>query len=274
MTPDPGHVGASLGDPQSWNAYAYSRNDPINGTDPTGMTFDFCVDGKGCYTSTDADFQEYVVFGSSQGISVTGDPASLAARGWILEYGLKIGDYFHRDIDGGPYMGLGDFLLPWLEGNLPSTIDYGPYHQATQDMARSTAVLKDRQEYIDKGCPATGRLAADNFEAYAETFGPVAPGVPVLRSLPGFVFNPTQAQVGGFGGRTSHITRNSNGTVTYTITNTAGVSSLLGLSAAGGVLSKVGININRNAWDNPFGANGQANNVVQTFRWSEPDPCR
>ena len=36
-TADPGHVGASLGDPQGWNAYAYSGNDPVNGVDPLGL---------------------------------------------------------------------------------------------------------------------------------------------------------------------------------------------------------------------------------------------
>jgi RHS repeat-associated protein len=38
MTPDPGHVGANIGDPQSWNAYTYGANDPINHIDPNGMT--------------------------------------------------------------------------------------------------------------------------------------------------------------------------------------------------------------------------------------------
>jgi RHS repeat-associated protein len=41
MTPDPGHVGANVGDPQSWNAYVYVGNDPLNSTDPTGM-FEGC----------------------------------------------------------------------------------------------------------------------------------------------------------------------------------------------------------------------------------------
>jgi RHS repeat-associated protein len=36
MSTDPGHVGATLNDPQSWNAYTYGLNDPINNVDLTG----------------------------------------------------------------------------------------------------------------------------------------------------------------------------------------------------------------------------------------------
>jgi len=43
MTPDPGHVGANVVDPQSWNAYAYAANDPINLVDPSGLRYSFCV---------------------------------------------------------------------------------------------------------------------------------------------------------------------------------------------------------------------------------------
>ena len=93
-----------------------------------------------------------------------------------------------------------------------------------------------------------------------------------MGNLPGFVFNPTQAEVGGFSGRTSHITRNSNGTISYTITNTAGFSSFIGWSAGMGVINRMfGTNIDRSALDLPNGY--PMGNVVQTFRWSEPDPC-
>jgi hypothetical protein len=37
ITPDPGHVGANVNDPQTWNAYVYVGNDPINWVDPDGL---------------------------------------------------------------------------------------------------------------------------------------------------------------------------------------------------------------------------------------------
>src|SRR5579884_279585 len=41
LSPDPANAGADLLDPQTWNAYAYVRNNPLALVDPMGMcTFD------------------------------------------------------------------------------------------------------------------------------------------------------------------------------------------------------------------------------------------
>jgi len=40
MSPDPNSAGAEPGDPQTWNAYAYVTDNPVNGTDPDGRAPD------------------------------------------------------------------------------------------------------------------------------------------------------------------------------------------------------------------------------------------
>ncbi len=44
-TVDPGHVGGDIFDPQSWNAYAYARNNPLVYVDPTGTDYFVNVSG-------------------------------------------------------------------------------------------------------------------------------------------------------------------------------------------------------------------------------------
>lgn len=53
-SPDPEGAGASAYDPQSWNMYAYARNNPLIYTDPTGMNYTVCdAQGKNCSDLTD-----------------------------------------------------------------------------------------------------------------------------------------------------------------------------------------------------------------------------
>jgi RHS repeat-associated protein len=44
MSPDPESAGADSDDPQSWNAYSYGLNNPVNVTDPDGRDPDPCKD--------------------------------------------------------------------------------------------------------------------------------------------------------------------------------------------------------------------------------------
>jgi RHS repeat-associated protein len=59
-SPDPEHAGASPYDPQSWNAYAYARNNPLTLVDPTGEAYKYCPAGQDqCYEVADEDFIQF-----------------------------------------------------------------------------------------------------------------------------------------------------------------------------------------------------------------------
>ena len=56
-TVDPGHVNGNLDDPQSWNGYAYARNNPLRYTDPDGRTYQVCAIGGDCSCVSDAPWE-------------------------------------------------------------------------------------------------------------------------------------------------------------------------------------------------------------------------
>jgi hypothetical protein len=45
-------VNGDIYDPQSWNAYAYARNNPLRFTDPDGATYEICGYGENGGTSS------------------------------------------------------------------------------------------------------------------------------------------------------------------------------------------------------------------------------
>jgi RHS repeat-associated protein len=59
---DPMGAGAGrLADPQSWNLYAYARNNPLLYTDALGFNYDVCdADGKNCRSLSDAQYNDYL----------------------------------------------------------------------------------------------------------------------------------------------------------------------------------------------------------------------
>jgi RHS repeat-associated protein len=62
MIPDPENISAVLNsdDPQSWDSYAYGRNNPLRYTDPEGLNYMVCNrTGGECADLTDEQYKEY-----------------------------------------------------------------------------------------------------------------------------------------------------------------------------------------------------------------------
>jgi RHS repeat-associated protein len=113
-SPDPDGAGSLEQDPQSWNMYAYARNNPLKYTDPDGRSYDVCVDnghgGRNCvHYKSDADFE----FEAAKSGATLQD-------GNILVNGQVIGSYRHN-IDAGVENGgtsEDNILAPVLAGGL------------------------------------------------------------------------------------------------------------------------------------------------------------
>ncbi len=57
---DPENAGASEDDPQSWNGYAYSRNNPTLLVDPDGRKYTYCDSNGVCVDYGDDEFHKYI----------------------------------------------------------------------------------------------------------------------------------------------------------------------------------------------------------------------
>lgn len=94
LSPDPDNAGASADDPQSWNAYAYVGNDPLNLVDPDGL----CGGPPGSVSFTVGDTTSTTDIFSTPCI----DGSSFSWRAFLQDAGnaaQKANDYLHVAYD-------------------------------------------------------------------------------------------------------------------------------------------------------------------------------
>jgi len=85
-TVDPGHVGGNIFDPQSWNAYAYARNNPLRFVDPTGTEYEVRLgNGTTMYLTND----QFDRLSDYPGAGISFDDGGI----WINNGATKYGSY-------------------------------------------------------------------------------------------------------------------------------------------------------------------------------------
>jgi RHS repeat-associated protein len=121
MSPDPDNAGAIDEDPQSWNGYAYARNNPLRYTDPDGLDYKVCVDnGNGGQNCTKYDnYDDFPKAANASGATLSGNDKN----GQISVNGNSVGTYsFFPDPGTAPEE---NFLAPALFGGLVGGIRAG-----------------------------------------------------------------------------------------------------------------------------------------------------
>jgi len=103
MSPDPGNIGVNRFNPQSWNAYSYSLNNPLSLTDPTGLYV--CEDSEKCDSENDKAFAKSLADAQTAANKLTGDDQAAAQRA-IDAYGAQgvdngVNVRFDSNVTGG-----------------------------------------------------------------------------------------------------------------------------------------------------------------------------
>jgi RHS repeat-associated protein len=161
-TVDPGHVNGNVEDPQSWNAYAYARNNPFVYTDPSGTEYQICAFGGGdfpgsCGWISNSSFYEL--------LSNPGSGFRLS-NNWIYQGNNRVGTY--RVAGFGDFAQLtGALSSAWLREQ-GSTMAKGAVIAATGGVATgafsgglaASEVLGISRVFVGVRPPSPGQLAS------------------------------------------------------------------------------------------------------------------
>jgi len=159
-------------DPQSWNRYAYARNNPLKYVDPTGTEYSVCLNDFGCQSASQIQLDE-LCYGT-QGFSCDGDTMS----GSIWEYGSGAGYWVEgasfRDGDS-----TGADNMAWGGGStLLTSIDEGRFVQnafAAVEQQRLASDAEKRAEVVKQLKEAGLEYLIASAEPHKDGFqGPLA----------------------------------------------------------------------------------------------------
>ena len=132
------------------------------------------------------------------------------------------------------------FLFDYLTGWGPRNRPYTPNSFQNEEMQNSRGAQHMRDEFMKSGCKSRKIGYSTPKAAWDTLFSPSQWG-------------NTALQVGGFSGNAKN---NGDGTVTYSVNNTAGARSFF-----------------YHAVPNTAWSNGPLSNIKQSFSWTEPTPC-
>jgi RHS repeat-associated protein len=128
MSPDPlSRAGLPLDthDPQSWNAYAYVRNNPLNLTDPDGTNYLVCEqDGKNCADLTDKQYEQFRQDNPNLRVTPSGDIYTINQNGTETKTGSET---YYNEKDKQAAGQIGQFAGPIEFLGLAEFAILGPY---------------------------------------------------------------------------------------------------------------------------------------------------